>query len=86
MANADDGPDYNGVYVRPRGNQAMFLRMSGYRLKATGKVMGISPDRVGQILRRYQRDCKGEARQVNPRRYEVEGLLPHLESIKALYE
>ena len=49
-------------------------------------IMGISKERVRQIVCKYQRKCKYEAQKQIPSEYEVAVLLPHIDSIKAIYE
>lgn len=83
---AESAAVLNGQWVKPRGNQVMFLRMSGYKLKEVGEVMGLGKERIRQIQRRYERDCKREMAEPKPRYHEIEVLVPYIDSIKALYE
>ena len=72
--------------VKERENIAMYLRMEGRTYKGVGEVMGITPERVRQILTNYERHCKREARKQIPYAQEVAELRPHIDSIKAIYE
>ena len=69
-----------------RETQAMYLRMEGRTLQAAGDIMGIGKERVRQIVCKYQRKCKYEAQKQIPTIHEVSTLLPHIDSIKAIYE
>jgi DNA-directed RNA polymerase specialized sigma subunit len=72
--------------VKERENIAMYLRMEGRTYKGVGEVMGITPERVRQILTNYERHCKREAKKQIPYAQEVAELRPHIDSIKAIYE
>ena len=72
--------------VKERENIAMYLRMEGRTYKGVGDVMGITPERVRQILTNYERHCKREAQKQIPYAQEVAELRPHIDSIKAIYE
>jgi DNA-directed RNA polymerase sigma subunit (sigma70/sigma32) len=69
-----------------RETQIMYLRMEKRTFRAVGDIMGISPERVRQIVRKYQRKCKHEAQKQVPSEYEIAYLLEHIDSIKAIYE
>ena len=69
-----------------REHQAMYLRMEGRTLQAVGDIMGISRERVRQMIYKYQRKCKYESQKQIPSEYEITTLLPHINSIKAIYE
>jgi DNA-directed RNA polymerase specialized sigma subunit len=72
--------------VKQRENIAMYLRMEGRTYKAVGETMGISQERVRQILLNYERHCRREAQKQIPYAQEVAALRPHIDSIKAIYE
>jgi len=72
--------------VKERENIAMYLRMEGRTYKEVGEIMGISQERVRQILTNYERHCKREAQKQIPYAQEVAELRPHIDSIKAIYE
>jgi DNA-directed RNA polymerase sigma subunit (sigma70/sigma32) len=69
-----------------RETQVMYLRMEKRTLRAVGDIMDISPVRVSQIIYKYQRKCKREAQKQVPTIHEIAYLLPHIDSIKAIYE
>jgi DNA-directed RNA polymerase sigma subunit (sigma70/sigma32) len=69
-----------------RETQIMYLRMEKRTFQAVGDIMGISKVRARQIVYKYQRKCKHEAQKQVPSEYEVVVLLPHIDSIKAIYE
>jgi DNA-directed RNA polymerase specialized sigma subunit len=72
--------------VKQRENIAMYLRMEGRTYKAVGETMGISQERVRQILLNYERHCRRESQTQIATTHEVTTLLPHIDSIKAIYE
>jgi DNA-directed RNA polymerase specialized sigma subunit len=72
--------------VKERENAAAYLRMEGRTYKEVGEIMGISQERVRQILRNHEQHCMKEATWKIPTTYEVTTLLPHLDSIKAIYK
>jgi DNA-directed RNA polymerase sigma subunit (sigma70/sigma32) len=72
--------------IRGRENQVMYLRMEGRTFQAIGDIVGLSKERIRQITRRYQRRCQYEATRATPTEYEIVYLVPHLDSIKAIYE
>lgn len=76
----------NKEYIRERDNQTMYLRMEKRGFQAIADIMGVSRERIRQMLGRYRRSCIQESQVHVPRDYEVEDLLPHLDSIKAIYE
>ena len=76
----------NKEYIRERDNQTTYLRMEKRNFQAIADIMGVSRERVYQMLRRYNRSCIQESQVHAPRDYEIEDLLPHLDSIKAIYE
>jgi hypothetical protein len=69
-----------------RRDQAMYLRMEGRTYKAIGEIMGVSSSRVAQLVYLYEWRCKQIARTSIPTTREVTELLPHIDSIKAIYE
>jgi DNA-directed RNA polymerase specialized sigma subunit len=74
------------IGVRQRENAAAYLRMEGRTYKEVGEIMGISQERVRQILRNHEQHCMKEATWKIPTTHEVTTLLPHIDSIKAIYE
>ena len=72
--------------VKDRENQAMYLRMEGRTLQAVGDIMGVSKERVRQLLYYHQLHCKKVAQTQIATTYEVATLLPYIDSIKAIYE
>jgi len=77
-------PKTRYVEVTERENKVMYLRMEGRTLQAVGDIMGVSKERIRQILSKHQRRCKKESQILTT--LEINGLLPHIEEIKALYE
>lgn len=76
----------NKEHIRECDNKTTYLRMEGRTYHAIGYIMGVSKERIRQMLRRYTRSCVQESQVHAPRDYEIEDLLPHLDSIKAIYE
>jgi hypothetical protein len=74
------------VEVKERENQAMYLRMEGRTLQAVGDIMGVSKERIRQLIRAYERHCTKVAQMRIATTHEVNKLVPHIEEIKALYE
>jgi hypothetical protein len=74
------------VILTKQGNQAMYLYMEGHSLQAVGNIMGLSRTRILQLVQKYQRHCMQEGQVNTPRRNEVDELLPHIDSIKSIYE
>ena len=69
-----------------RRDQAMYLRMEGHTYKYIGGIMSVSPSRAAQLVYMYEWRCKQIARRQIPTLTEVTELLPHIDSIKAIYE
>jgi hypothetical protein len=69
-----------------RENLALSLRMENRTYKAVSEVMGLSIERVRQLILKCERRCKYEAQKQIPTTDEVTALLPHIDSIKAIYE
>jgi DNA-directed RNA polymerase sigma subunit (sigma70/sigma32) len=76
----------NKDHIKERENQATYLRMEGRTYQAVGDIMGVTRERIRQMLRHYQLSCRREGQVHAPRDYEIKDLLPHLDSIKAIYE
>lgn len=72
--------------VKEKENQAMYLRMEGRTLQAVGNIMGLSRERIRQLVRMHQRHCNKEGQIHTPTHDEIANLLPHIDSIKAIYE
>lgn len=79
-------PKLRCAEVKERENQAMYLRMEGRTLQAVGDVMGVSKERIRQLLRNHERHCNKVAQIQIATTYEVATLLPYIDSIKAIYE
>ena len=82
-------PKINPIWqtvVKDRENQAMYLRMEGRTLQAVGNIMGVSKERVRQLLYYHQLHCKKVAQTQIATTPEVAMLLPYIDSIKAIYE
>lgn len=69
-----------------RENLALYLRMEKRTYRDVAKVMGISLERVRQLILKCERRCKYEAQKQIATTDEVAMLLPHIDSIKAIYE
>ena len=72
--------------VKEKENQAMYLRMEGRTLQAVGDIMGLSRERIRQLIYAHKRHCNKEGQIHTPTHEEIAGLLPHINSIKAIYE
>lgn len=72
--------------VKERENIAMYLRMEGRTLQAVGDIMGVSKERIRQLIRTHERHCRKVAQMPIPPTHEVAMLLPYIDSIKAIYE
>ena len=79
-------PKPRHVEVKQRENQAMYLRMEGRTLQAVGGIMGVSKERIRQLLRTHERHCRKVGQMHIPPTHEVAMLLPYIDSIKAIYE
>jgi DNA-directed RNA polymerase sigma subunit (sigma70/sigma32) len=69
-----------------RENLALYLRMEKRTYREVAKVMGISLERVRQLVLKCKRRCAQEAQKQIPYAQEVAALRPHIDSIKAIYE
>jgi DNA-directed RNA polymerase specialized sigma subunit len=79
-------PKTRYLEVKQRENQAMYLRMEGRTLQAVGDIMGVSRERIRQLIRTHERHCRKVAQMPIPPTHEVAMLLPYIDSIKAIYE
>jgi hypothetical protein len=79
-------PKTRYVEVKQRENQAMYLRMEGRTLQAVGDIMGVSRERIRQLIRTHERHCRKVAQMPIPPTHEVAMLLPYIDSIKAIYK
>jgi transposase len=74
------------LIITEQENQAMYLRMEGRSYAAVGKIMGVSRNRILQLVDKYERQSKKESQVHLPRRNEIDELLPQINLIKSICE